>query len=180
MVSPKRPNDCPTIEYSQDKASSWWTDRLLYIIIGLFLATALIPAAFWGIWYLISGSIPHFLGFSRFWLDVIAMPFYCACIFAVFNIELDQHECLTDDGKYDVSLGEFVSESPLESGLIVFAVVNFAASLLCSLSFGLAAYIALLVFILLCLLVWRIICYLRFGFVSAIQQAGGFEDKDDD
>jgi hypothetical protein len=128
-------------------------DKISCALMPIALVTAIIaigaaiPAIFWGIWYAFSGYIPTFWGYSRLWLDTFSGAFYIIVVGAYVLAVLDSCDNLSHDGKYKISLREFITKCPWLSLLGIFLAINLIASIFLSLATGLAAILVLVGFI---------------------------------
>lgn len=90
-----------------------------------------IPSAVWGTMYSLFDAVPKFMGFSRFWLDMIsggaggAIIFICAALFS------EKYGELSNDGKCDVTLGLFFLEYPIFSIVTVIVAAIIALCCVC-------------------------------------------------
>lgn len=139
---------------TQVKESKWDFIRVFLLDIVLpmsFVAVigAGLAAGFWGIWYAVAGSIPKFLGFSRFWLDTISFAFYLPVIVLYVFSVLDELDELSAAGNYKVFLWEFVDDCLAHSLVGLFLIIDFVASIFFSFATGLAGIAALAFVILL-------------------------------
>lgn len=123
-------------------------DKLMatFMIIGLFVVIAIVgfvvPAIFWGIWYAVVGSIPKFMGFSRFWLDTISGVFYLQAVVVYLWYWAEAHEEISHENKYTVTFYDYWCE---EMGLVVVGLLlafDFGVSLVLSFAIGLAGIVA--------------------------------------
>jgi len=125
------------------------------------VATATVIAVFWGIWYLINGSVPvvHEIkmakdwvivlpfGISRFW-DVLIGPVYSTAIILLFtNKSVKKDEDLVAGLAFGLAFGLVVGLAfglafGLVAGLIVGLIVGLAFGLIVGLAFGLVAGLA--------------------------------------
>ncbi len=135
---------------TEEKRKRPFTDEILCFpmsIVILAAIGAIIPAFFWGLWYLAVGSIPKFLGVSRFWLDTISGPFYILVVAAYIGIVIEKRGELSEDeirdGVWDVNFGKFVIECPWLSLIGLFLIIDFVVSISLSFAVGLAGFIAL-------------------------------------
>jgi len=133
-------------EIEKDRADARMTAKITIVVVAILMAAvgAAIPAAFWGIWYAVVGSIPKFMGFSRFWLDTIPGAFHAiiwSCyIFAWHDL---YEELATEDPccYYEPSFGEFVSTCPLFSLVGLVLAIDLVASFFWSFAAGLTAIV---------------------------------------
>jgi hypothetical protein len=122
-----------------------------FLIVIVAVVFALLAAGFWGIWYAFAGSIPTFMGYSRFWLDTLSLPFFAASVVIYIFIvkekcgELAIYDELTFK-KYPATFWEFRVEHPWLLALGIFLAVDFIVSLPFSFATGLAIICALAAF----------------------------------
>lgn len=148
---------------------------LVVAIIGFVL-----PAIFWGIWYVIAGFIPTFLGFSRFWLDTIPGAFYAIIIVLYIAKVWEEHDYLSNDGEWRVSFWEFVTECP---GLILiglFLVISFVVSIFWSFASGLAACLALSTLVGICYGIRYLLFLIASGVCRMIESLSGIGGEGDE
>lgn len=135
--------------------------KLTVAIVAIGVA---VPAIFWGIWYLVVGSIPTFLGFSRFWLDTISGALYAIILAGYVAIMIDEYDELFGDGDFSVSFREFVAHNIGLSLIGVFLIIDFiVSSIFWSLAVGLAVLIFLAIVAGIGYGIWRLFQIIIFG-----------------
>lgn len=164
-----------------------FTDGILDILIPIVVIAvigAAIPAIFWGIWHAIAGSIPKFLGFSRFWLDTISGMFYSFIVVFYLEEVVDARYDLSNDGVWHVTIEEFIIEYPWLSLLSLFLIIDFIVSIFLSFAFGLAGCIALAVIIGIGCGIYRLVQIIVFVFAQFLGSFVGVgeeaEEQDND
>lgn len=131
----------------------WWRyDAFedLGILFAVALVGAAVPAILWGLWYFLGGSMPKFMGISRFCLDTISGAIYALVVMGYWARVEKAHDWLSDCGKLKVRLRDFVKKCPWLSLFGLFLAVDFVASIFLSLAVGLAGILALAVVVGVC------------------------------
>jgi len=152
---------------------------LVVPVVALAVIGAIISAVVWWIWQLIFGHIPQFLGFSRFWPDVISGAFWTPIISYFIFMAKDDYNTLSRNGEYYVSLSEIFWDNPLRNTAGIIATIIYVASWFLSLAAGLAVCAVLGFFILAGGAVWTLAGYAIYsiGNIFASFSAGETEEN---
>ena len=148
--------------------------NFVYMVVIFMIIGAGIPLVFWGLWYIIYGSIPKILGFSRLWLDAIPGPVYVLIFIVYYGELLDQFDDFLGGDEYgeNISAGnnwDFVKEYWQFLLLGVIIAVDFLASVFFfSLAAGLAGFVALLAVVYICRGIRRLSLSIYYLFLFAV------------
>ena len=121
-------------------------------VISVAIIGAMIPAAFWGIYFAIVKNVPTFCGISRLWQDTISGAIWLILVAIYTGIIVEEIDELSENPKDDygpseVSLKRFIAKRPWHSLAGLFLIVDFIiTAYFFSLAVGLAA-IAVLMFV---------------------------------
>ena len=132
-----------TVSYEGGSERPASVKEFLVAILVLAATGVLIPSIFWGIWYLLAGYVPKFLGFSRFWIDAVSAPFYALIIFTYIGTVMRACDELSEDGTYLFSTREFIYTYPWLSLTGLFLAIDFVVSIFLSFAVGLAGIVVL-------------------------------------
>ena len=126
-------------------------DRGFATIVAIFMGIAifigvLLSVVFWGIFYLLGGSIPKVFGILRLWLDMALGPWVlivlCYLIYCI-----NQEDELSFYGQRKVAFKEFAIQYPFSVFFGLFLIADLTVSVLWSFTVGLLGIAALAVII---------------------------------
>lgn len=148
---------------------------ILIPVVIILIIGAVVPAVFWGAWYVVKGSIPgpKLFGISRFWLDTISGPLYLLILVSYVLIVIDGYKKFSEKlSCYHFSFWDFMSEFCWLRAIGFFLVGTFAVSIFLSFAVGLAACVALALLIGICCGAWKLF--------QIISPGASCDDMDDD
>jgi hypothetical protein len=136
----------------------WFFVELIGLAVVIFCVGALVASVFWGIGYMLSGSIPTFFGFSRAWQDIIGAGLWAWAIFLFGGSVLDGWENLSGSDNFPVSVWDFVTEYWLITLIGFLMLVDIVIS---AIWFSLiAGFIVAAAIAVIAVYLWKLLCWI--------------------